>query len=157
MGTFELVQLREALTTIRWPPSCGNKDWDIRMKEYTSFKTVITDSVLSSGTAAADVDNDSSYVAMCPASGKTHPGFWDSGLIDQSFDYPIIDRFELGGNRPCTVYVWYIPTRSFVQGKMGIHLEESMDFQKIRSNVSIIQEIPFICRFYSVFCISRWN
>ena len=30
---------------------------------------------------------------------------------------------------------------------MGIHLEESMDFQKIRSNVSIIQEIPFICRF----------
>ena len=45
------------------------------MKEYTSFKTVITDSVLSSGTAAADVDNDSSYVAMCPASGKTHPGF----------------------------------------------------------------------------------
>ena len=56
------------------------------MEEHTSFKTtIITDSVLFCGATAADVDNDSLNVPMCPTSRKTHSAFLDFDLVDQYF------------------------------------------------------------------------
>lgn len=50
------------------------------MEEYTPFKAVITAFPVSCGTAAADADNDSLNVAMCPASGEdTEPDLIDHG------------------------------------------------------------------------------
>lgn len=45
------------------------RDWDVKMKEYTSFKVVITPSLYISRSRAADAANDSPNVPMCLTAG----------------------------------------------------------------------------------------
>lgn len=87
MGTFDPSQPRRIiLTMIRWTRGHGNKDWDVRMKEYTSFKVVITASFYISPLATArQMWLMIAQICRCVSERRgTRPGSSDSGAVDQT-------------------------------------------------------------------------
>lgn len=86
MGTFDPSQPRRiVLTMIRWTRGHGNKDWDVRMKEYTSFKVVITASFyISPLTTARQMRLMIARMCRCVLQRRgTRPGSSDSGAVDR--------------------------------------------------------------------------
>jgi len=87
MGTFDPSWPRWIiLTMIRWTRGHGNKDWDIRMKEYTSFKVVITAFFYIFPLATAQ-QMRLMIARMCRCVSQrraTRPGSSDSGAVDQA-------------------------------------------------------------------------